>query len=553
MLVHHFLENSARRLPDKAALICGDQRLTYREINDAADKLASELSGMGVARGGRVVIFLDNSAESVISLFGILKAGAVFVMLNPTMKPKKLNYIFKDSGACALITQGSKAAVVREGVTAAEELQNIVWVGKSSDLPKHGISNIGSRLWDEVVGPSSAFALKRSPPDASSEALLTPSPVSFELSALSSAALPRCIDIDLATIIYTSGSTGDPKGVMSAHCNVVAAARSITQYLGNVQDDIILDTLPLSFDYGLYQVLMAFLFGGTVVLEKSFSYPYRTVERLVQERVTGFPIVPTMVAILLQMDNFAKFDLSSLRYLTNTAAALPVAYIRKLQALLPHVKIYSMYGLTECKRVAYLPPEQLEKRPGSVGIAIPNEEVFVLGEDGKEVRPGEVGELVIRGSNVMQGYWNAPEETARTFRPGRYRGEALLYSGDLFKRDEEGFLYFVARKDDMIKTRGERVSPKEIENALMEIQGVIEAAVIGVPDDILGQAVVAFVVVERRRQLTETDVVKHCSKDLEPFMVPKRVEFRESLPKSPNGKVDKKALKEQGKRGEEEE
>jgi long-chain acyl-CoA synthetase len=329
---------------------------------------------------------------------------------------------------------------------------------------------------------------------------------------------------------------------MSAHYNVVAAAKSISQYLENVEDDIILDTLPLSFDYGLYQVLMAFLFGGTVVLEKSFAYPYKAIEKLVQERVTGFPIVPTMVAILLQMDDLGKFDLSALRYISNTAAALPVAYIRKLQEIFPHIKIYSMYGLTECKRVSYLPPDQLDKRPESVGIPMPNEEVFIVDEQGREVGPGEVGELVIRGSNVMQGYWNAPEETAQTFRPGRYRGEALLYSGDFFKKDEEGYLYFVARKDDLIKTKGERVSPKEIENALCEMDGVVEAAVIGVPDEIFGQAIKAFIVAKEGRSLAEKQVQKYCMKNLEPFMLPKYIEFRNSLPKLTSGKIDKKLL-----------
>jgi acyl-CoA synthetase (AMP-forming)/AMP-acid ligase II len=207
------------------------------------------------------------------------------------------------------------------------------------------------------------------------------------------------------------------------------------------------------------------------------------------------------------------------------------------------VKIFSMYGLTECKRVSYLPPEQLDKRPDSVGIPIPNEEVFVVDENGNEVPPGQVGELVIRGSNVMQGYWNAPEETAKRYRPGRYRGEALLYSGDLFRRDEEGYLYFVARKDDMIKTKGERVSPKEIENALCELEGVAEAAVIGVPDEIFGQAVKAFVVRKKGAGLKEKDVVGYCTKNLESFMVPKYVEFMDSFPKSPSGKIDKKQLK----------
>jgi len=201
-----------------------------------------------------------------------------------------------------------------------------------------------------------------------------------------------------------------------------------------------------------------------------------------------------------------------------------------------------MYGLTECKRVSYLPPDQIDQRPGSVGIAMPNEEVFIFDGQGNEVEPGEVGELVIRGSNVMQGYWNAPEETARVYHPGRYRGDTLLYSGDLFKKDEEGFLYFVARKDDMIKTRGERVSPKEIENALCDMEEVAEAAVIGVPDDIFGQAIKAFVIPGKGANITEEKVVKYCMKNLEPFMVPKYVEFRDSFPKSASGKIDKKQL-----------
>ena len=515
MLVNHFLENSAARLPDKVALICGEERLTYQDINQSANHLASALLDVGIKRQDRVVIFLDNSTESIITLFGILKAGAIFIMINPTMKAKKLNYILKDSGARALITQTSKARIVSEALGDVPELENIFWVGKGARLPAQSPSTINTYSWDDIFS----------------------SPSSMHYALCSS-----CIDVDLATIIYTSGSTGEPKGVMSAHYNVVAAAQSITQYLENTEDDVILDTLPLSFDYGLYQILMAFLFGGTVVLEKSFVYPYKILERLVQEHVTGFPIVPTMAAILLQMQDLSKFDFSSLRYITNTAAALPETYIRKLQSAFPHVTVYSMYGLTECKRVSYLPPGELNNRPTSVGIPMPNEEVFIVNEEGQEVGPDEVGELVIRGSNVMQGYWNAPEETARTFRPGRYRGETLLYSGDLFRRDKQGFLYFVARKDDLIKTKGERVSPKEIENVLCEMEGVVEAAVIGVPDEIFGQAIKAFIVKDKKSELTEEKVLRYCMKELEPFMVPKYTEFRDSLPKSPSGKIDKKNL-----------
>jgi acyl-CoA synthetase (AMP-forming)/AMP-acid ligase II len=350
-----------------------------------------------------------------------------------------------------------------------------------------------------------------------------------------------CLDLDLATIIYTSGSTGEPKGVMSAHYNVLAATRSIAAYLKNVEDDIILNALPLSFDYGLYQVLMAAFFGGTVILEKSFMFPYKVLERLVQEKATGFPIVPTMLSMLLQLDNPKRFDFRYLRYISNTAAALPVSHIRQLRGLLPHVEVYSMYGLTECKRVSYLPPQDIDRKPDSVGIAMPNEEVFIVDEKGDEVAPGDIGQLMVRGSNVMQGYWRDPEETAKRFRPGKTSAETLLYTGDLFRRDEEGFLYFIARNDDMIKTKGERVSPKEIENVLLDIDGVVEAAVVGVTDEIFGQAIKAFIVV-KDHNVNENVVLKHCAQMLESFMVPKYIEFKDILPKTSTGKLDKKLL-----------
>ena len=331
---------------------------------------------------------------------------------------------------------------------------------------------------------------------------------------------------------------------MSAHYNMVAAIRSITQYLENKEEDIILNALPLSFDYGLYQLLMAFKFGGTLVLERSFTYPAAVLRRVEQEKVTGFPGVPTLFAMLLQMD-LSRFDLSSLRYLTNTAAALPVEHIRRLRDAFPWARLYSMYGLTECKRTLYLPPEELDRRPGSVGIAIPGTEVWIEDERGTRLGPGEIGELVVRGSHVMQGYWNSPEATARRYRPGRYPSERILCTGDLFKVDEEGFLYFVARKDDIIKSRGEKVAPKEVESVLYQLPGVVEAAVVGVPDELLGQAIKAFIVCGDGHHLTDRDVIRHCAQHLEDFMVPKHVEFRDSLPKTSSGKIRASALREQ--------
>jgi acyl-CoA synthetase (AMP-forming)/AMP-acid ligase II len=352
-----------------------------------------------------------------------------------------------------------------------------------------------------------------------------------------------CIDVDLANIIYTSGSTGNPKGVMMTHLNMVSAATSITQYLGNKETDIILNVLPLSFDYGLYQIIMAFKFGGTVVLEKSFAYPYVVIDKMIKERVTGFPGVPTIFALLLQLKDLKKYSFQHLRYITNTGAALPVNHIKALRDIFPHVKIYSMYGLTECKRVSYLPPDEIDRRPISVGRGMPNEEVYIVNDKGERAGPGLVGELVVRGSNVMRGYWKSPEETDQVLKPGLYPGEKVLYTGDLFKMDEEGYLYFLGRKDDLIKTRGERVSPKEVENTLHEIKGVAEAAVIAIPDEILGNAIKAFIIPTNGSTLTEKDILKYCSENLESFAVPKHIAFIDSFPKTSSGKIDKKALK----------
>ncbi|OGC94644.1 MAG: AMP-dependent synthetase [candidate division Zixibacteria bacterium RBG_16_53_22] len=510
-LLHQFLTQTAKKFPDKTAIIAEGKRLTYRSLDTSSSMLARSLRRMGILRHDRVVVFLDNSPESVISLYGILKAGSAFVILNASMKAKKLAYILRDSGASALITHGNKAEVVAEAVRELPVKPRIVWVGsRASDLAVRGIESVA---WDEAITAGG--------PDWHP---------------------PRCIDQDLAALIYTSGSTGEPKGVVSSHMNMVSAARSIIQYIGNTSDDIIVDVLPLSFDYGLYQVIMSVIFGGTVALE-SFFFPVQVLQCIEKERVTGLPLVPTVAAFLLKMKNLEKYDLRSLRYMTNTGAALPVEHIRKLRSLFPTVKVFSMFGLTECKRVCYLPPEEIDRRPASVGKAIPNCEVFILDENCREVAPGEIGELVIRGSNVMRGYWNAPDLTAQAYRAGRIQGEMWLYSGDFFRMDEEGFLYFLGRKDDMIKSKGERISPKEVENVLSEIPGVAEAAVIGVPDDILGQAIKAFIVRAPGSRLTEKDVLKACVESMETFMVPKYVEFVADLPKSAHGKIDKSALK----------
>jgi acyl-CoA synthetase (AMP-forming)/AMP-acid ligase II len=300
--------------------------------------------------------------------------------------------------------------------------------------------------------------------------------------------------------------------------------------------------LPISFDYGLYQVLMAVKVGATLILEKSFAFPQAIFNRMREEKATGLPLVPTMAAMILGMKDLKPGAFPHLRYLTNTAAALPPAHIMRLQELFPTSRIYSMYGLTECKRCTYLPPAELAKRPSSVGIAIPGTEAYVVDDNNARAKPGEVGELVIRGAHVMKGYWENPEATGKALKPGPFPWEKVLHTGDLFRTDEDGFLYFVGRKDDIIKSRGEKVSPKEVENVLYALSGIREAAVVGTPDAILGMAIKAVVALESGSDLTEQNIIRHCAKHLEDFMVPKMIEFRDELPKTESGKISRRLV-----------
>jgi amino acid adenylation domain-containing protein len=508
-LVQDFLEQSAARLPGKTALVCGAGRWTYAELDNLANRFANALRRLGVQRGDRVGICLQNSHEAVVALFGTLKADAVFVMIHPSTKQAKIRYILDNCRASALVAD-TKSDV--SGIVSAQE----------------GAS-VASLLGCFLVGPL--------PPALASLPQATPWTAALEAETPTRPTRTG-VDLDLACLIYTSGSTGEPKGVMSDHSNVVFAASSITDYVGNVESDVVLNVLPLSFDYGLYQVLMILKTGGTLVLERSFTFPAAVLKIMERERVTGFPGVPTLFAILLQLD-LSGFDLSALRYLTNTAANLPVSHIQEIRNKFPNATLFSMYGLTETKRTLYLPPAELDRRPGSVGIPIPGTEAWLVDDDGRRLPPGSTGELVVRGRHVMRGYWEAPDATAARYRPGPLPGERVCHTGDLFRTDAEGYFYFVSRKDEIIKSRGEKVSPKEVESVLYGIPGVVEAVVVGEPDPILGQAIKALIVVQGRT-LTANEVLAHCRKHLEDLMVPKIVEFRDELPKTSSGKLTRR-------------
>jgi amino acid adenylation domain-containing protein len=511
-LLHDFLIGSARRVPDKVALVCQGRRATYREIDRLSNQLAHTLVDRGVQRGDRVIVYADNTIETVIAFWGVLKANAVVSIVNPQTKADKLQYLIDDCRPSAMVTDAHLGRVFGPVVRRSAHVKTTVVSGRVDDALLADVPDLVP--FDRAVG-SGADA----PPAR------------------------KAIDIDLAGIVYTSGSTGDPKGVMLTHRNMLTAAISVSTYLRNVEDDVILNVLPMSFDYGLYQMIMAFRVGARLVLERSFTYPAQVLKTVVQEGVTGFPGVPTIFAILTELKNLSEYDFSRIRYVTNTAAALPVKHILKLKQVFPRARIYSMYGLTECKRCTYLPPEDLDRKPTSVGIAIPNTELWLVDDQDRRVGPGVVGQLVIRGATVMKGYWEKPEATAKKLRPGPIPGEQVLYTGDYCRLDEEGYLYFVGRMDDIIKSRGEKVAPKEVENALMNIEGVKEAAVIGVDDEVLGQAVKAFVVLEQGVTMTPREIVGHCQLRLENFMVPKFVEIVPDLPKTTTGKIKKTELR----------
>ncbi|MET3580518.1 amino acid adenylation domain-containing protein [Mesorhizobium robiniae] len=457
------------------------------------------------------MIFADNTVETVVAFWAVLKANAVVCIVNPLTKSDKLDYLLNDCRPTALITDRHLHSVFSEPARNCPSLRRIIISGPVDDAQMTGLPH--AVRWDIAVATSGSAPPAR-----------------------------RCIDIDLAAIIYTSGSTGEPKGVMLTHRNMITACTSIASYLKLRDDEVILNVLPLAFDYGLYQMIMAFRTGARLVLERSFAFPAQILGLIKEERVTGFPGVPTIFAALSDLKSLKDQDFSSIRYVTNTAAALPLKHILMLQELFSDARIYSMYGLTECKRCTYLPPEDLERKPLSVGIAIPNTEMWIVDEHDRRVAPDVVGQLVIRGATVMKGYWGKPEATARKLKPGPLPGEQVLYTGDYCRMDAEGYLYFVGRGDEIIKSRGEKVAPREVENVLLDIPGVREAAVIGVPDELLGQAVKAFVVMEQGRVIGERQLQKECQKRLENFMVPKSIVIVPSLPMTDTGKLKKTAL-----------
>ena len=496
--------------PNKIALIIEGESYTYEQLLDASLRLVSGLRSRGVTRGDRVAIYMDNTWPCVVSIYAILLAGGVFIVVNPQTKASKLRYLLDNSDARIILTDGHLSSVFVPVVQQTDAVEHVIYSGSLKTMP---VDDAGFIPFDTVLAenvPAEQFA--------------------------------QVIPNDLAALIYTSGSTGNPKGVMQTHQAMVFAAWSLMEYLRLSSAEKIMLVLPFAFDYGLYQLLMSIKLGATLVVERSFTFPAQIYKRMLEEQVTVFPGVPTIFALMIATSRKKGIVFPSITRVTNTAAALSASLIPELKKIFPNALIYKMYGQTECKRVSYLEPELIDFKPDSVGKAIPGTEVFLLSPDGEVVEHGESGILHVRGPHVMAGYWKQPEMTATMLKNGLLPGERILCTHDMFHMDEEGLLYFEGRSDDIIKTRGEKVSPLEVENVLLAISGIEEVAVIGVADDTLGQLIKAYIVASAAMEYSEKQLKKICLRNLENFMVPQSIVVLNEMPKTQNGKIDKKQL-----------
>jgi acyl-CoA ligase (AMP-forming) (exosortase A-associated) len=515
ILLSDFIANNRRNEPDEPALAFKSDCLNYRDLDDAVTAAARGFLELGIGRGERVAIFLPKQMETVIGMFGASRAGAVFVPVNPALKARQVAYILKDCNVRILVTSSDRLKGMVEDLKDCPDLSQIVLVDDKSAVPVPG--KVIHR-WDDVMGQGRN----------------------------SDARYHKVIDADMTAILYTSGSTGLPKGVVLSHRNMVAGAESVASYLENSANDTILSVLPLSFDAGLSQITTAFCAGAKVVL-MNYLLPRDVIRAVAKHKVTGLTCVPPLWVQLVDLD-WPEEAAQSLRYVASTGGRMPRPVVQKLRDHLPDSKVIVMYGLTEAFRSTYLPHEEWEKRPDSMGKAIPNAEIMVVRENGEPCDPGEVGELVHRGALVGMGYWNDPERTAERYKPapGQPAGipvpEIAVWSGDRVKRDEDGFLYFVGRKDEMIKTSGYRVSPTELEETLYGSGLVGEAVALGIDDQDLGQAIVVVVTPRAGQQLDPAEVTAFCRRELPSFMVPHHVIGWQSLPRNPNGKLDRKAI-----------
>ncbi len=516
MLLHDLIFASAKTAPDHTAVVCGNASVNYQTLADDLRSVAAGLVKAGVRPGDRVGIYLNKRVQTVLAYFGTSCAGAVFVPINPTLKPPQVAHILQDCDVVALITTSAQAVGLTNIFSVCPHLQHLIVLEETKDrlaLP----ANMQQLTFSAMLAAGDVYTV----------------PV-------------RRIDNDIAAILYTSGSTGKPKGVVLSHRNMVSGAIDVSSYLENTPNDVILAVLPFSFDAGFSQMTTAFAVGATVVL-MDYLLPRDVIKAAAKYRATGLTGVPPLWTQLARLE-WPQEAVDCLRYFANTGGAMPTSVLSALRERLPKTAPYLMYGLTEAFRSTYLPPDEVDRRPTSMGKAIPNAEIMVVRDDGTPCDPGEPGELVHRGALVSLGYWNDPERTAMRFRPapGQPHGlpfpEIAVWSGDTVKKDEEGFLYFVGRKDDMIKSSGYRISPMEVEEVIYGTGLVHECAALGIPHLELGQAVVIACYADAPDDATREVLLTACRQTLPNYMVPTEILFEDALPRTPNGKFDRERL-----------
>jgi len=506
-LIHHFLEKSADASPNREAVVHGTSRFSYSDVEKNANRIANWLLESGLNRGDRIALLLRNSVEYIISYFGVLKAGGAVVPLNTGISADETGEILIDCAAGVLITETHFSKLVEQMLS-------------DSSTPCHTVALSGKRH---------KFKQKANIKHCNLEDILRD--FSADRPDLS------IIDQDLSSIIYTSGSTGKPKGAMLTHLNVVANTRSIVSYLELTQNDRCLVVLPFYYVYGKSLLNTHFAASGTVIIDNRFAFPNAVLKTMDEEKATGLSGVPSTYTILVNKSALGKMEFPYLRYLTQAGGHMPTVIKERLIDIFPDKQIFIMYGATEASaRLSYLDPNELPEKINSIGKSIPNVELKILMQDGTEADIKEEGEIVARGSNIMKGYWNDRKETEKVLKGGWY------YTGDLGKKDKNGYVYITGRKRDMIKVGIHKVSAIEIEEVLYRYPGIQEAAVIGVPDDILGESLRAVIVPQVTENLKESTIIQFCKEELPGYKVPSEIVFSKSLPKNEAGKILKKKL-----------
>jgi acyl-CoA ligase (AMP-forming) (exosortase A-associated) len=538
------LKQGMEASPQQVALFKKNATLSYIDLWQMVEQLAVRLSTDKESPitnephcGERVAVYLPKQFESVASLFAISLANQVFVPINPLLKAAQVGYIMENCQVSTLITSLARYKQLKDTLAQLPSLKRIILTDSNDqELPE------GCLKWEKEL-----TIARQQLEDTQENSSITDSNAPIDVEIETSAEQDSSTRI--AAILYTSGSTGQPKGVVLSHQNLVEGAKSVSAYLNNVSSDRLLAVLPFSFDYGLSQLTTAFLSRASVVLLE-YLLPRDVINAVEKYQISGLAAVPPLWLQLADLE-WPEAAQTSLRYMTNSGGAMPTAALTLLKKQLPKSDFYLMYGLTEAFRSTYLEPEQLAERPESMGQAIPNATILVINDQGEHAKANEEGELVHLGVHVSLGYWQNEAKTQQKFRPlpdtmhAQYGSEKAVWSGDRVRKDEQGYLYFIGRNDDMIKCSGYRISPAEIEEVIYQHPSIKEVSAIGVPDPKLGQAILLVLVPQKTNPeagFDEKTLRQYCRQQLPNFMQPKHIELINSLPRNPNGKINRQLL-----------